>query len=61
VIPVAPAMPDEERRPLVMSVLDLREGHCRWPHGHPGEPGFGFCGHPAPGPYCAHHNGIAYR
>lgn len=24
---------------------DLEQKHCRWPVGHPKEPGFGFCGH----------------
>lgn len=30
---------------------------CRWPHGSPGEPGFGFCGTVAvgDGPYCQEH------
>lgn len=50
-----------EPEPRIFSVLDLREGHCRYPSGDPGTPEFAFCGHPAPGPYCNHHHGIAYR
>ena len=35
---------------------------CLWPHGHPDDPHFHFCGgHPLPGkPYCAVHAAIAY-
>lgn len=58
---VAPMRTQKELQPLISNLLDLREGHCRWPYGHPGKRGFGFCGHPAPGPYCDHHRGIAYR
>lgn len=36
---------------------------CCWPIGHPGTPGFRFCGNPAAAakPYCAEHASIAYR
>lgn len=36
---------------------------CQWPHGHPGEKGFHFCGAPVePGkPYCTPHCQRAYR
>lgn len=37
---------------------------CQWPIGHPGKPGFHFCGdeNVVPGkPYCAAHCRIAYR
>jgi hypothetical protein len=36
--------------------------YCVFPHGNPGEPGFGFCGEPAVWgrPYCQHHCSIAY-
>ena len=45
------------------SPLDLTERMCRWPIGHPGEPGFHFCGNQhVPGrPYCEAHCAIAYR
>jgi hypothetical protein len=35
---------------------------CLWPHGHPNEPGFHFCGgHRVPGkPYCPKHSAVAY-
>lgn len=38
-------------------------GGCLWPHGDPGEPGFGFCGaEPQRGkPYCPRHCVHAYR
>lgn len=39
---------------------------CRWPHGHPGEPGFHFCTAPTTkdkfnNSYCAEHFARAYR
>lgn len=48
--------------PLV-AFLDLEPHHCRFPHGDPGEEGFGFCGSDKVdgSPYCAHHSRIAYR
>jgi GcrA cell cycle regulator len=60
-LPVAPVRIGKEPEPRIFSVLDLREGHCRYPSGDPGEPGFAFCGHPAPGPYCAYHTRLAHR
>jgi GcrA cell cycle regulator len=35
---------------------------CLWPHGHPDDVNFHFCGaHPLPGkPYCAEHAAVAY-
>ena len=35
---------------------------CLWPHGHPDDPHFHFCGcQPLPGkPYCAAHAAVAY-
>lgn len=50
-----------EPEPRIFNVLDLREGHCRYPSGDPGTPEFAFCGHPAPGPYCTHHHGVTHR
>jgi GcrA cell cycle regulator len=42
-------------RPL--RVIDLKPKHCRFPHGHPGEPGFRFCGKPRAeeSSYCPEH------
>ena len=36
---------------------------CLWPHGHPNEPGFHFCGgYRMPGkPYCSMHAAVAYQ
>lgn len=35
---------------------------CQWPHGHPGQPGFHFCGKNAVAgkPYCGEHTARAY-
>lgn len=46
-----------------IDIWDLRPGMCRWPHGDPDAPGFGFCGHPVKdtgGSYCPHHHARAY-
>jgi len=52
-------IPASERKALV----DLDAGDCRWPIGHPGDPGFGFCGKSAASglPYCEGHAHRAYR
>lgn len=47
------------------TLLDLRNGSCRWPIGMPGTPNFHFCGGKAPGidakePYCGYHSRMAY-
>ena len=49
--------------PLLISVLDLRDGMCRWPVGDPKTPDFGFCGHEQePGvSYCRLHARVAFR
>ncbi len=43
-------------------VLGFAGPTCSWPHGHPGEKGFHFCGDRAVGgkPYCAEHAALAY-
>lgn len=60
----------EAQRPPVVEIpgpgatlLNLTSTTCRWPQGHPGEPGFAFCGaRTAPGqPYCPYHASIAYQ
>ena len=45
-----------------LTIMELREGTCRWPLGDPTTPEFRYCGGGAvPGlPYCAHHAQIAY-
>jgi GcrA cell cycle regulator len=54
--------PEPEVRPTV--VIDFPKGGtgCLWPHGHPGEKGFHFCGDRqlTGKPYCAEHAAIAY-
>jgi GcrA cell cycle regulator len=45
-----------------LTIMDLREGMCRWPLGDPTRPEFRYCGaHAIAGlPYCSHHAQIAY-
>jgi len=47
----------------MVTIMELREGMCRWPVGDPTTPEFRFCGsHGANiGPYCRHHARIAYQ
>ena len=46
-----------------VTIMELREGMCRWPLGDPTSADFGFCG--ARGtigdPYCTYHASIAYQ
>ncbi len=46
-----------------LTIMDLREGMCRWPLGDPTRPEFRYCGeHAMVGlPYCSHHAQIAYQ
>lgn len=46
-----------------VTIMDLREGMCRWPLGDPTSPDFRFCGAGAHigMPYCQHHAQIAYQ
>ena len=46
-----------------VQMADLRERHCRWPHGDPRDADFHFCGAPALVglPYCDHHCRAAYH
>jgi len=57
-----PAHPGRPVRPLPPEPVPDTTG-CRFPHGDPGKPGFGFCGAKrVPGrPYCAFHMAVAYR
>ncbi len=45
-----------------LTIMELREGMCRWPLGDPTRPEFRYCGaHAVAGlPYCSHHAQIAY-
>jgi GcrA cell cycle regulator len=69
---IAPALPRARQQCLPepaidlakrCSLLELQQGHCRWPISEPGAEDFGFCGHQrADGlPYCAAHARMAYR
>jgi GcrA cell cycle regulator len=46
-----------------LTIMELREGTCRWPLGDPTTPQFRYCGgHAIPSlPYCSHHAQIAYQ
>lgn len=54
--------PSPLKRPPTRRVVGVAAPSCSWPHGHPGEQGFRFCGKkPMPGkPYCAEHAALAY-
>ncbi|HEX6981099.1 MAG TPA: GcrA family cell cycle regulator [Alphaproteobacteria bacterium] len=43
-------------------VVELSTQTCRWPIGHPGDPGFHFCTERAiqGKPYCIEHSAVAY-
>lgn len=50
--------------PLKITLLDLKDGQCRWPIGTPHGADTKFCGHPWVGggySYCAGHHRMAYR
>jgi len=67
--PAAPPAPlplrDEAAAPQSqgVTIMELREGMCRWPLGDPTTPAFRFCGARASEglPYCPHHAQIAYQ
>lgn len=49
-------------RAIPSAIAFPEHGHCIWPHGDPGSPGFHFCGgYLLPGkPYCSAHAAVAY-
>jgi GcrA cell cycle regulator len=53
-------VPEFEQR---VTIMELREGMCRWPIGDPTSPEFRFCGARSDigSPYCDHHARIAYQ
>ena len=55
--------PATEEEPEVVTILSLTERMCKWPIGHPGEPGFHFCGRKSMSgqPYCTYHAAMAYQ
>lgn len=59
-VPVQPEPAPQHIGPLV-SIMDLKEGVCRYPIGDPGTDEFGYCGALAlQAPYCCAHRLIAY-
>jgi GcrA cell cycle regulator len=56
------ASPIQRTKPPKLTLVALKERMCRWPIGHPGEPGFHFCGGEARpnSPYCPEHHVRAY-
>lgn len=62
--PAAPKkQPEKKPAKQRVTLLDLTDRMCKWPHGHPGEADFHFCGKPAEPsvPYCAEHCAQAYQ
>ncbi|MEX6724444.1 GcrA family cell cycle regulator [Parapedomonas caeni] len=61
--PPAPKKPKPVVKPERVTLLELSDKVCKWPHGHPGEEDFHFCGKPVqPGfPYCPEHCAVAYQ
>lgn len=47
-----------------VTIMELREGMCKWPMGDPSSTEFRYCGSQAnagSGPYCAYHSRAAYQ
>jgi GcrA cell cycle regulator len=48
-----------------VTILDLKEAMCRWPHGDPTSMEFRYCGAKkavtGEGPYCSYHTRMAYQ
>ena len=46
-----------------LTLLELTEFTCKWPHGDPTRPGFSFCGHKnqEEKPYCPFHTKLAFQ
>ncbi len=62
--PATPARAAAEAEPPVRAtLLTITDRMCKWPHGHPGERDFYFCGRRTnPGQsYCAEHTVRAYQ
>jgi len=59
--PPAPIASSNTLKPLVPDMEDLKRNDCRFPSGHYGEAGFGFCGRPKKenSSYCEAHYKIA--
>ena len=65
VLHVAPAPVQEVVIPMSerVTIMELRDSMCRWPHGDPTSAEFRFCGAKSPpgSPYCNYHAQIAYQ
>jgi len=67
--PFEQLMPRQETIIIPMServtILDLKESMCRWPHGDPASQEFRYCGAKkngtGEGPYCHYHARMAYQ
>lgn len=61
--PAGPMPDSDEGRTDLIPLAELTNRTCRWPVGHPKEPGFGFCGrHSLDGEsYCAEHHVRAHE
>jgi GcrA cell cycle regulator len=57
--PPAPIVPPPEGG---ITIIDLTDAVCHWPHGDPGTEGFRYCGASVSPSrvYCAHHCSLAY-
>jgi len=48
-----------------VTIMELKESMCRWPHGDPSSAEFRYCGAKKPGasegPYCSYHTNMAYQ
>ncbi len=61
-VKIIPGMPPKPKRKLRPHLVEVSAPSCSWPHGHPGDKNFKFCGAaPLPGkPYCSEHAALAY-
>jgi GcrA cell cycle regulator len=69
--PIEYAIPKPAAEPIVIpiservTIVELKESMCRWPHGDPTSMEFRYCGAKKPamgeGPYCAYHSRMAYQ
>lgn len=51
-----PEPPKDEPDAMMIGLMQLKREHCRWPHGDPKTPTFGFCGHKTDVVYCRYHD-----
>ena len=60
--PVVKPVPPPPAPAVKVVAMGKSGGACQWPDGHPGQPGFHFCGKPAAAgkPYCPEHAARAY-